>query len=89
MKASQRIGGDALRALREAIRDAGGNEVFAIGRLDDEGLVAEVIIAARGNETSVPARSSSPTLRARSTGPTRRATSSSSATTSTCWGPTP
>lgn len=55
MKASQRIGADAARALREAIRDAGGNEVFAVGRLDKQGVVAEVIVAARGNDTSVPA----------------------------------
>ncbi len=55
MKASQRISADAVRALREAIRDAGGNEVFAIGRLDRDGVVAEVSVAARGNETSVPA----------------------------------
>ncbi len=55
MKASQRIGGDAARGLREAIRDAGGNEVFAVGRLDKGGLVVEVTVAARGNETSVPA----------------------------------
>jgi len=55
MKGSERISADAARALREAIRDAGGNEVFAIGRLDETGLVAAVTVAARGNESSVPA----------------------------------
>ncbi len=55
MKASQRITALAAVALRDAIRDAGGNEVFAVGRLDEQGLVAAVAVAARGNETSVPA----------------------------------
>jgi ATP-dependent DNA helicase DinG len=55
MKALQRLSAGAVAALREAIADAGGNEVFAVGRLGDDGLVAEVTVAARGNETSVPA----------------------------------
>jgi ATP-dependent DNA helicase DinG len=35
------------------IEDARGNEIFALGYLDDRGLVARVEITARGNEDSV------------------------------------
>jgi ATP-dependent DNA helicase DinG len=35
------------------IEDAGGNEVFALGYLDDRGLVTRVRVRARGNEGSV------------------------------------
>lgn len=55
MRALERFTPAAATALREAIRDAGGNEVFAAGRLDDGGLVAEITVAARGAKASVPA----------------------------------
>ncbi|NOY26500.1 MAG: helicase [Oligoflexia bacterium] len=45
----------AARSFRAAIDDAGGVEVFAVGRLDAEGRVAEVEIHCRGNTTAVPA----------------------------------
>ena len=38
-----------------AIEDAGGNEVFFVGTLNNEGLVSSVLVGARGNEVSVPA----------------------------------
>ena len=46
---------EAAAALREAIEEAGGNEVFAACRLDDGGLIGEVLVAARGNKGAVPA----------------------------------
>jgi ATP-dependent DNA helicase DinG len=55
MLASERFTEDAARELRQAIEDAGFNEVFAAGKLDDEGLIAEIIVGARGGNASVPA----------------------------------
>jgi ATP-dependent DNA helicase DinG len=57
MHASERFTPDAADALRDAIADAGGNEVFVAGRLDAQGLIAEVVVAARGGKASVPALS--------------------------------
>lgn len=55
MKASERFTDGAAAELRAAIVDAGYNEVFAAGKLDEEGLVAEIIVGARGGVSSVPA----------------------------------
>lgn len=55
MEASERFSAEARRELREEIAKAGGNEVFAACRLDDEGLVVGVIIVARGSKSAVPA----------------------------------
>jgi len=55
MKASERFTDEAASELRAAIADAGFNEVFAAGKLDAEGLVAEIIVGARGGVSSVPA----------------------------------
>ena len=55
MDALERFTEAAIASLREAIEEAGGNEVFAACRLDEAGLVAEVLIAARGNRGAVPA----------------------------------
>jgi ATP-dependent DNA helicase DinG len=41
--------------LREAIRDAKGNEVFAAAYLDADGLINKISIKARGNACAVPA----------------------------------
>ena len=41
--------------MRHEIDQAGGNEVFFIGRLDKESVVEEVTVVARGNNVSVPA----------------------------------
>jgi ATP-dependent DNA helicase DinG len=54
----ERIGPGALEALREAIREAGGQEVFCLGRVDDLNSVQELSVAARGNEAAVPALTS-------------------------------
>ena len=42
-------------SMREAIRDAGGNEVFFVGRLDDDGRIAAVEVHCRGGPSAVPA----------------------------------
>lgn len=44
----------AAAALRAAILDAGGNEVFALGSIDD-GRITAVRILARGNRHATPA----------------------------------
>jgi ATP-dependent DNA helicase DinG len=46
--------------MREAIADAGGIEVFAVGRLDARGKVLDVEIHCRGNDGAVPALLSRP-----------------------------
>lgn len=55
MTAESRFGPEALRGLREAIRDAGGSEVLAIGSCDAKGRVTRLEVAARGNAQAVPA----------------------------------
>ncbi len=44
-----------MRALQAAIADAGGNEVFLLGTLDDAQMVTSVRVLARGNRHAVPA----------------------------------
>ncbi|MBI2421261.1 MAG: DEAD/DEAH box helicase [Candidatus Hydrogenedentes bacterium] len=46
---------EAAQAMEDAIRAAGGNEVFFAGKADAEGLVADVRVLARGNQGAVPA----------------------------------
>ncbi len=41
--------------LRNEIDDCGGCEVLLAARLDEEGMISEIEIAARGDETKVPA----------------------------------
>ncbi len=55
MRALDRFTEEAAEAFREAIREAEGNEVFAAGKLDDKGLIREILVAARGGRSSVPA----------------------------------
>ena len=55
MKASERFTEEAAAELRDAIADAGYNEVFAVGKLDGRGLVSEIVVGARGGQSSVPA----------------------------------
>ena len=45
----------AAEAVRAAVSEAGGREVLVIGRLDAQGRVGEVEVAARGNAQAVPA----------------------------------
>jgi len=43
----------AIRILADAIQEAEGNEVFAVGRLDGASLVDEIEIVARGHKSAV------------------------------------
>ena len=45
----------AVLQMRTAIAEAGGNEVFFLGRTDEAKLVVEVEPLARGNRDAVPA----------------------------------
>lgn len=53
MRADRRLSQAAIYQLRDEIREADGNEVFAVGFLDESGLVDAIRIAARGNEGAV------------------------------------
>jgi ATP-dependent DNA helicase DinG len=46
---------EAIFTMRLHIRDAGGNEVFFLGKTDAKGLVESVQVVARGNKALVPA----------------------------------
>ena len=46
---------DSIQAIRNHIREAGGNEVFFVGNTNHERIVDSVEVFARGNETSAPA----------------------------------
>lgn len=50
-----RFSPEAAEKLRAAIREAGGVEVFAIGRMGLDQLVADLDVHCRGNKESVPA----------------------------------
>jgi ATP-dependent DNA helicase DinG len=53
VQAAKRFTEESRVRLRAEIEEAGGNEVFALGYCDENGLVAALEVAARGNETSV------------------------------------
>lgn len=55
MKSIQRFSPDVIKIIREAIRDADGNEVLCIGHRNEEGLIVEVEAVARGNDVAAPA----------------------------------
>ncbi len=55
MKTSERLTDNVITHIKEAIRDAGGNEVFFIGNVNSDSQVCQVTIGSRGNKTSVPA----------------------------------
>jgi ATP-dependent DNA helicase DinG len=44
-----------MERMAEAILDAQGREVLFVGRIDSEGRVKAIVVAARGDESSVPA----------------------------------
>ncbi|MBC7188253.1 MAG: DEAD/DEAH box helicase [Calditrichaeota bacterium] len=46
---------EAAATIRQAIADAGGNEVFFLGEAEDDGTVRQVRVLARGNQEAVPA----------------------------------
>jgi len=54
-EAADRFTSEAADRLREEIAEAGGNEVFAAGRLDQDGRIAELMVVARGSKSAVPA----------------------------------
>ncbi|MDR1410970.1 MAG: ATP-dependent DNA helicase DinG [Spirochaetaceae bacterium] len=60
MQAKKRLSDDTIKYLRREIAEAGGNEVFALGWLDESGLVARAEVLARGNEGAVLARREDP-----------------------------
>ena len=58
MQAVKRFSDEAIEKLRAEIKEAGGNEVFALGYIgengsDDSKLVAKIEVSARGNKGSV------------------------------------
>jgi ATP-dependent DNA helicase DinG len=53
VRAEKRFTGECRDRLREEIADAGGNEVLALGYLDDTGLVARIQVSARGTDGEV------------------------------------
>ncbi|MDR2739262.1 MAG: ATP-dependent DNA helicase DinG [Treponema sp.] len=53
VQATKRISAKCIEQLRSEIEDSRGNEVFALGYLDDQGLVSRLVIQARGNKDSV------------------------------------
>jgi ATP-dependent DNA helicase DinG len=55
MTVEERFSPQVLADIRRSIREASGNEVLVIGRLDSEGRVAESGVAARGDAQAVPA----------------------------------
>ncbi len=54
MRAEQRLTPRVIEEIREAIADAGGNEVFLVGKVGDDGRVSSVVVGARGTEEAVP-----------------------------------
>jgi ATP-dependent DNA helicase DinG len=56
MRADRRLSESCVKQLRAEILDCGGNEVFALGWLDEQGLVSRLRVSARGNEGQVLAR---------------------------------
>ncbi|MBN2309359.1 MAG: DEAD/DEAH box helicase family protein [Candidatus Hydrogenedentes bacterium] len=53
--AANRIAPAAAKAIRRAVDEVGGREVFFAGRLDADGVVTSVRVRARGHEDAVPA----------------------------------
>jgi ATP-dependent DNA helicase DinG len=51
----ERFGKACQESIAHEIAEAGGNEVFFLGRLNDDALVRDVEILARGNAKAVPA----------------------------------
>jgi ATP-dependent DNA helicase DinG len=53
MTIETRISSSSQNALKKAINEASGNEVFAVGSLSEDGKVSDIKITARGNAHSV------------------------------------
>ena len=54
MDVSLRFTDEVRLRMTEAIAEAAGNEVFFGGKIDSQGRVVSVVVAARGNQDSVP-----------------------------------
>jgi len=55
MKIEDKISEKIRKQMKDIIEEASGNEVFFRGIPNDEGIVDEVVVLARGNRNSVPA----------------------------------
>ncbi len=55
MKSGEKLNPKAIVRMKEAIRDAEGQEVLFVVRLDENGMGQEVVVASRGNDTAAPA----------------------------------
>ncbi|UYI77952.1 MAG: hypothetical protein OGM09_12420 [Fusobacterium varium] len=55
MDINEKISLNAREIMKIEIEEAGGNEVFFRGIPDENGIVTEVEVLARGNKYSVPA----------------------------------
>lgn len=55
MKTLERFSAEVIEHLQAAIEDAEGREVLCAGVCSSEGVVTEIIIGARGDDSSVPA----------------------------------
>ncbi len=55
MRAEERLSPDACRRIREAIDEAGGDEIVVVGETDQELIVTSVAVVARGNDEVAPA----------------------------------
>jgi ATP-dependent DNA helicase DinG len=55
VRTTKRFTEAAIEKLRAEIKEAGGNEIFALGFLDENRLITQIEINARGNEGAVPA----------------------------------
>ena len=53
MLAAKYFSKEAIQSLKDEIESAGGNEVFALGYLDDKKIIKKVSVIARGNDESV------------------------------------
>jgi ATP-dependent DNA helicase DinG len=60
VQAVKRLSESVIKRLRSEVIDAGGNEIFAQGYLNDDGLVVSVDVLARGNEGAVLALHTQP-----------------------------
>ncbi len=55
MNIEKYISPEAIETMRQAIAEAGGNEVFFVGYTEEDLIVHKVDAVARGNESAVPA----------------------------------
>jgi ATP-dependent DNA helicase DinG len=53
VQSTKRFSAQCIKQLAAEIKESGGNEVFAVGWLDDKGIIERINIRARGNEGAV------------------------------------